>query len=234
MGTGYLSYRSPIKIASDLLWDRLTQLARDYASGKLVDIGCGTKPYETLFAPFVDSYFGVDAEGMRDVHYGAATRADLYTDCTNTGLESESFNTLLSTQVMEHVFDTEGYLRECSRLLKVGGMGIFTIPFVWQTHAEPYDFYRFTPYSISRLFESKGFEIVKLEPIGGAYATLMQTKLISIYCRPSTNLAYKIFRTIRNAIMIPLSNYLALHLDRFIQNDKLCLNYAVVVRKLGR
>lgn len=227
-----LSYWSPIKIASDLLWDKLAQLAREYSRGKLVDIGCGTKPYKALFVPFVDSYFGVDVEGVRDVHYGSATNADLYADCTDTKLDAESFDTLLSTQVMEHVLDTNAYLNECARLLKRGGVGIFTIPFVWQTHADPYDFYRFTQYSIAQLFEKHGFEIVQLNPLGGAYATLIQTKIISIYCRPSTNIVFRIFRTLRNAVMIPVSNYLALRLDKFIWNEKLCLNYAVVVRKL--
>jgi SAM-dependent methyltransferase len=146
-----ISYRSPIKITATLLKASLEQVAKQYAQGSLVDIGCGTKPYETVFSGYVTDYFGVDWEGASEVHYGAATKADLYADCTNTGLISESFDTLLSTQVMEHIYDTHAYLRECYRLLKKGGVGIFSVPFVWETHAEPFDYYRFTRYSLEAL-----------------------------------------------------------------------------------
>ena len=226
-----VSYWSPIKIASELLWTELAQLAASHAGGRLVDVGCGTKPYEALFAPYVTEYVGVDSEGASGSHYGAATRADVHADCSDTGLAAESFDTLLSTQVIEHIYDTHAFVRECSRLLKKGGTGIFTIPFVWQIHAEPYDFYRFTRYSIEKLFAQHGFTIVQIAPVGGAYATLLQTKIVSVYCRPSTNLAYRIFRTLRNAVMVPILNFLALNLDRLLWNDKLCLNYAVIVKK---
>src|SRR5689334_12693616 len=100
------SYWSPIKIASELLWAKLEQVASLYAKGRLVDVGCGTKPYESLFTPYITEYVGVDSEGSSGLHYGSATRADVYTDCTNTKLEAESFDTLLSTQVIEHIYDT--------------------------------------------------------------------------------------------------------------------------------
>jgi hypothetical protein len=96
-----MSYRLPIKITATLLRAELEQVANQYAQGRLVDIGCGPKPYEPIFSPYVTDYFGVDWEGASELHYGSATMADLYADCTNTGLDSESFDTLLSTQVME-------------------------------------------------------------------------------------------------------------------------------------
>lgn len=233
MSESGVSYRSDVKIASEFLWAGLARAAASHATGRLVDLGCGTKPYEKLFLPHVTQYFGVDWEGASGAHYGSATRADYFADCTDTKLEAESFDTLLSTQVMEHIYDTQAYLRESYRLLKKGGVGIFTVPFVWQTHAEPYDYYRFTRYSLEKLFEQHGFVVEEIEPLGGAYATLTQAKITALYCRPSRNLPYRIFRTIRNAVLIPVMNFMALHLDRMIWNEKLCLNYAVIVRKPG-
>ena len=228
-----VSYWSPIKIASELLWTKLEQVASLHAKGRLVDLGCGTKPYEPLFAPYITEYVGVDFKDASSLHYGAATRADVYADCTDTKLAAASFDTLLSTEVMEHIYDTHAYIQECGRLLKKGGTGIFTVPFVWQTHADPFDYYRFTKYSIKKLFEQHGFASIQIEPLGGAYATLAQTKIVSIYCRPSQCLPYRIFRTIRNAMMVPILNFLALRLDRMFWNDKLCLKYAVIVKKPG-
>ena len=189
-----VSYRSDEKITSELLWAGLTQAAATYAKGRLVDLGCGTKPYEPLFLPHVSEYFGVDSKEASSAHYGSATRADYFADCTDTKLEAESFDTLLSTQVMEHIYDTQAYLRESNRLLKKGGVGIFTVPFVWPTHAEPFDYYRFTRYSLETLFMEHGFTIEKIEPLGGAYATLIQMKITALYCRPSKNWPYRIFQ----------------------------------------
>jgi SAM-dependent methyltransferase len=226
-----VSYRSPVKIASELLWTAVARMAGKYASGRLVDVGCGTKPYEVLFRPHIASYFGIDWQGACEPHYGAATRADMYVDCLNTGLEAESFDTLLATQVMEHVFETETFLAECHRLLKTGGVGIFTVPFVWQVHGEPFDYFRFTKYALEKLFTNAGFRIESMEPIGGAYATLIQMKLISIYYRPLRSFFWRVARRLRNEMVIPVLNLMAIKLDKHYWNDSLCLNYVVVVRK---
>ncbi len=37
--------------------------AKAYISGRLIDIGCGTKPYVDLFKPYVTEHIGVDREG---------------------------------------------------------------------------------------------------------------------------------------------------------------------------
>lgn len=219
------------KIEGSLLQRWLGEAAPRYARGSLIDLGCGTRPYESLFAPHVSSYFGVDFGQTAEVHYGETTRADLYADCTDTGLDAGSFDTLLSTQVMEHIFDTRKYVAECHRLLRAGGVGIFTIPFMSECHAEPYDFYRFTRYSIQRLFEEQGFEIVELRPLCGAYATLIQGKILSVYFREPRHLLHRIYRKIRNTLWVPVLNFMALHLDRLFWNERLCLDYCVVVRK---
>jgi len=202
-----------------------------YASGRLIDVGCGTKPYESLFAPVVGSYLGVDYPQTMETNYGAQTKADIFAECLNTGLPDCSFDTLLSTQVMEHIYDTREFIRECNRILVPGGIGIFTIPFVWQCHSEPYDFYRFTKYSIRRLFSESGFEVLKIENLEGAYATLIQARIVSLLAREHMNLFVKIICRLRNLLLIPYLNYKAIHLDRVFYSDKMCLNYLLIVRK---
>lgn len=229
------SYWSPVKITSTLLLRRLAEAAPKHARGRLVDIGCGTKPYAALFAPHVESYFGVDFGATSDACYGDETKADLYIDGTDTKLPSESFDTLLSTQVLEHVLETDRFIAECHRLLAKGGKGIFTIPFAWECHAAPYDYFRFTRYSLEELFRRRGFRIVELSPIGGAYAALTQLRIVSLHTRglPGTlpYLPYRIARKLRNLVMLPVWNWAALHLDGLFWNDKFCLNYLLVVEK---
>lgn len=230
-GSASPSYWSPTKIASELALRCLAEAAPKHARGRLIDLGCGAKPYAPLFAPHVDSHFGVDFGGTAELHYGEKTKADLLVDGSETKLPSGSFDTILCTQVLEHVFDTRAFVAECHRLLAAGGKGIFTVPFLWQCHAEPNDFYRFTPHALRKVFEAQGFRVVELRPIGGAYAAILQTRIVSIHCREIKSLPYRVLRKAWNLLLLPILNWKALHLDRLFWNDKLCLNYLVVVAK---
>lgn len=225
------SYWSPTKIADELGYRCLAEAAPKHARGRLVDLGCGAKPYAALFAPHVSSHFGVDFGETSALHYGVATKADLLVDGTGTGLPAGSFDTLLCTQVLEHVLETEAFIAECHRLLAAGGKGIFTVPFVWQCHAEPNDFYRFARYALQALFERRGFRVVELSPVCGAYATLIQTRIVALHCREIKSLPYRAVRKLANLVRLPILNWKALHLDRLFWNDKLCLNYLLVVAK---
>ena len=228
-----ISWRSPTKITRNNILRHLKRLAPKYASGKLADLGCGVKPYHAIFEPFIKSYLGVDFAAAAEKNYGENTKADIYADCIDTKLESEIFDTILSTQVLEHISDPEKYVGECYRLLKRGGIGIFTIPFLWPLHSEPFDYYRFTKYALEKLFMAKGFDIIELGPMEGAYAALIQAKIISVYMRSAEkeSILRKIHRRMAGFFLVPFLNFKALYLDNLFWNDKLCLNYYLVVRK---
>jgi SAM-dependent methyltransferase len=226
-----ISYWSVVKIARFNILKGLKGAVK-YASGRLIDVGCGTKPYKSLFAPVVDSYLGVDYPQTMETNYGAQTKVDIFTDCSETGLRDCSFDTLLSTQVIEHIYDTRKFINECYRILTPGGIGIFTIPFVWQCHSEPYDFYRFTRYSIQRLFSESGFKVLKIENLEGAYATLIQARIVYLLGREHNNLCIKIICRLRNLLLVPYLNFKALHFDRVFYSDKLCLTYLLIVKKV--
>lgn len=225
------SYWSPVKVAGELARRGLARAAAAHACGRLVDLGCGAKPYRGLFAPYVTEHFGVDFAGTADLHYGAQTRADLLVDGTDTKLPGGSFQTLLCTQVLEHVYDAPAFVRECRRLLAPGGKGIFTVPFLWQCHAEPHDYLRYTRHGLRRLFEEGGLRVLELEPLGGAYAALIQTRIVSLDCRELANPVHRAARKAANLVRLPWLNWKALHLDRLFWNDKLCLNYLAVVAR---
>lgn len=227
-----ISYWSPIKIGSELLITAMKKTAPLYAKGKLIDLGCGTKPYESIFLGHIDSYFGVDSKPTAIVNYADKTKADLYCDCTDTKLPSESFDTVLSTQVLEQILEPEKYITESFRLLKEGSYGIFTILSVWQYHPGAFDYYRFTANSIKELFKRAGYEIIILEPLGGAYASLTQAKIVSLCLRKINNLFLKTLQKISNFMTVPILNWKALHLDKLFWNDKLPLYYLVVVKKV--
>lgn len=229
-----IPYWSPVKITRENLKRGLSYSRTKYAKGSLVDLGCGVKPYKAMFERVVEHYYGVDLKITAEKNYGEATKADLFADITNTGLPSEQFDTVFSTQALEHISDPKKLISEVVRLLKDGGICIMTIPMVWQLHSEPFDYFRFTKYGIKELFENNGLSILELFPLEGAYAALKQTKIVSLYlhCKKSNNFI-EFCRKIRNLICIPLLNFLALKFDKIFYNDKLCLNYLVIAKKMA-
>lgn len=142
---------------------------REHAKGEVLDIGCGNKPYEPLFTN-VSSYFGCD------VIQSSENKVDLLCLSTDIPLPDNSFDTVFSTQVLEHVEDHLKMLQESCRLLKPGGKVILSAPMVWEHHEVPYDFFRFTRYGLSYIFQKAGFIDISIKPNGGKWATLGQLK----------------------------------------------------------
>src|SRR5258708_494710 len=116
----------------------LREFASCFLSGRLVDIGCGPKPYERLLAPFIGEHIGVDhRNSLHD-----QSRVDLFGEAYKIPVEDESFDSALCTAVLEHLEEPELALRECHRVLKTGAYAIYSVPFIWHLHEEPRDFYR--------------------------------------------------------------------------------------------
>ena len=201
--------------------------AERYASGHLLDVGCGNKPYLEIFDNRVASYVGCDVIQSNE------NVVDRICPANDLSFDNETFETVFSTQVMEHVADFHGMVAECFRVLKNNGYGIFTIPFCWELHEEPYDFFRFTKYGLKELFKKYNFEIVEIKSNGGKWAALFQTAINIFF---STR-KYKTFRSrIIKLIFIHFRflyvyNRFAVWLDKKYFDDKLTLNYLVVVRK---
>jgi ubiquinone/menaquinone biosynthesis C-methylase UbiE len=150
------------------LEDALRYSARTYARGRLVDVGCGAKPWEPLFTPFVDEYLGVDiAESPNDLG-----KIDIYASAYEIPLPDQSADTVLLNEVLEHLERPAVALAEAHRLLRPGGHVIVDTPFSWPVHEPPRDFYRYSPYGLRFLLEEAGFEVVEVTPLAGAWTSL--------------------------------------------------------------
>src|SRR5450755_3801692 len=122
----------------------------------VLDVGAGKAPYRELFAHC--RYLTTDwthsvHERSRDVDFVASADA--------LPLEDEAIDAVLLTQVLEHVSDPAAALREAARVLRTDGTVYVTVPFVWELHELPYDFWRFTPASLEQLLTGAGF----VEPV---------------------------------------------------------------------
>lgn len=125
--------------------------------GKLLDFGCGSKPYKELFEK-ADEYIGIDLkiEGREENHQ----YVDKFYDGKVIPFDDNTFDSLLCTEVLEHVFNIEELLKEFNRVLKKGGKALITTPFMWEEHEMPYDFARYTTPALKHLYTKHGFEVV--------------------------------------------------------------------------
>lgn len=149
------------------LFADIKDAVEQYATGNVLDIGCGNKPYESLFKN-ITGYTGTDIIQSSD------QRVDVLCNSMDIPLQDGQYDTLFSTQVLEHVEDHLKMLQEGFRLLKSGGHIILTAPMAWEHHEVPYDFFRFTRYGLTYIFEKAGFEIKYIKANGGKWAFLGQ------------------------------------------------------------
>jgi SAM-dependent methyltransferase len=130
--------------------------------GKLLDFGCGRKPYENLFT--VSEYIGLDMEQTGHDHRNS--KVDVYYDGKHIPFPDESFDALFCSEVLEHVFDPELVLPEIRRVLKRDATALLTVPFCWNEHEVPFDYARYSTFGIKHLLEKNGFEVLEVKRSG--------------------------------------------------------------------
>lgn len=102
--------------------------------------------------------FGVDVVG--DVHQLSSL------------FPANHFSVVYSAALLEHVAAPWLVAAECAKVLQVGGIVVHVAPWVWPTHSEPNDFWRFSDQGLVRLFnESLGFRTIASGGSGGAVIT---------------------------------------------------------------
>lgn len=165
---------NPVYIQRRLLKEKIKKYA-SMITGDVLDFGCGSKPYKSLFT-HANSYSGSDI--LVSGHDHNDSEIDIIYDGSTLPLEGGSFDSAVSFEVFEHVFDIKHELSEIRRVLKPGGTLLITLPFVWEEHEIPYDFARYTSFGIRHVLESGGFEILSAEKTGGYILALNQTLII--------------------------------------------------------
>jgi SAM-dependent methyltransferase len=78
------------------------------------------------------------------------------------------FDTIIMSDVLEHIPQPEKLWGEMWRVLKPGGNVLLNVPFYYWLHETPYDFCRYTEFALRRFAEYSRFNILVLDAIGGA------------------------------------------------------------------
>lgn len=147
-------------------------------NGRLLDFGCGSKPYKKLFCN-VDEYVGVDIEN--EGHNHETEDVDFYYDGMTLPFKEAEFDAVLCSEVLEHVPDIDFTMGELNRVLVQGGKLLITVPFVWPEHELPYDFRRFTVNGLSQMVEKHGFKIQQVATSGSFFETITQMWMMYLH-----------------------------------------------------
>lgn len=147
----------------------LPRATRD--GGRVVDLGCGDRPYEPLIRARGWEYVACDlgGEGVIPIVPG-----------TPLSLPAGGARGVVSFQVLEHVWDLDWYLEECRRLLAADGWLLLSTHGTWLYHPHPQDYRRWTRDGLERELQTRGFETEKVLGIVGPLAWTTQFRLLGL------------------------------------------------------
>jgi SAM-dependent methyltransferase len=153
------------RLMADLIADAYSKNLRQYAKGKLLDLGCGKVPLFLAYENYITDNICVDWENT--LHKNEYL--DFEHNITKIlPFNDEEFDTIILSDVLEHIPKPELLWNEMSRILSKGGRIIINVPFYYWIHEHPYDYYRYTEFALRRFVESSGLRLLQLKSIGGA------------------------------------------------------------------
>ena len=192
-----------------------------HKDSKILDLGAGRLFYRNILKKYSNNYESIDFDKTHpDLDFIGTT--------SNTKLKSNSFDVIFCSQVLEHVPDSFESFKEIKRILKPNGIAIISVPFLMFLHNEPYDYFRYTKYSLNKFSEDNGFKILELKEVGGLFGffgIIFSTLLLGVFWRIPV-LKYLFY------FVNLLIQYALLFLDKITNNAKMFpSNYLLVVRK---
>lgn len=146
--------------------------------GKVLDIGCGQSPYRYLLNASATEYKGIDVVEASSFDY-VNNDITLF-DGEIIPFEDNTFDAIICTEVLEHVYNYQTLVDEMYRVSKPNARAIITIPFSARYHYIPYDFFRYTPSALEKIFSK--FSKMEITPRGTDVLSIC-AKIIVLFFR---------------------------------------------------
>jgi len=134
---------------------------------RLLDYGCGGKPYRSLFSRKFAEYVGADISQSEGADLVLGKKGEI-------PVEGGSFDCVLSSQVLEHVEDPFRYLREAHRVLRSEGRLIISTHGIWHYHPDPQDYWRWTLDGLQHELRRAGFRPLTIHGVFGIESCALQ------------------------------------------------------------
>jgi SAM-dependent methyltransferase len=135
---------------------------------RVLDAGAGEGRYAHWFPR--QRYTGVDlAIGDSAWNY---SNLDAVCDLTALPFPDRCFDAVLNVVTLEHIREPAAALREMARILRPGARLLLIVPFEWEVHQDPHDYFRFTKYGLEYLLQGAGYVHPDIRPVGGYFRLL--------------------------------------------------------------
>lgn len=190
----------------------------DRCYGKLVSVGCGNKPYRNYFK-HVDKYIGVDI---------ANNGADIIANAKFLPIKSDSIDTVLCNQVIEHDPEPDKIITEIHRILKEESVLILSAPQMGRLHGEPNDYYRYTKWGLKYLFKKNDMKVEVIKSHGGIFRAIgshLNFFIIDYFGKR------KCIKSILRYTIINMNSFIFNFLDNLIVWEKDTLGYNIIAKK---
>ena len=125
--------------------------------GVVLDVGAKDSPYRRHLV--AGRYMTLDLD--------PGSQPDICADLCAIPWESDYFDLVLATEVLEHLAEPARAVAEMGRILKPGGACVLTTRFMYMYHPDPADYYRFTADSLAYLF--RDFAEAEVIPHGNGF-----------------------------------------------------------------
>jgi SAM-dependent methyltransferase len=153
---------------SRVLFDMLQR----YSSGVVLDVG-GWEFVKTIQDRGVNYDEWIVVEPDTDRLYSTGPNVSLlHGDGCMLGVASNSIDTVVSLQVLEHVFEPIVMMEELARVLKPGGHGVLLLPTTSTMHLAPHFYYNFSRFWIYEAIRRSKLEIVEFKALGGIWSSM--------------------------------------------------------------
>jgi SAM-dependent methyltransferase len=164
-GIPLINKSKTVSILSNRLFLEAMKEVINHAKGELLDVGCGESPFYPLFLQTINSYVKTDV-------LTSPGGPDLYSEISALPFKDNTFDTILCTHVLEHVYDPFCAFHEMKRALRRGGVIIIGTPLIYWIHEAPVDYLRYTKYFYQKIAKMYDFEIIFLKEVGGIFSVL--------------------------------------------------------------
>jgi SAM-dependent methyltransferase len=200
-------------------------------TGKILDFGCGAKPYVQYFK-HAEEYIGLDIETSGHAHTNE--HIDVFYDGKTIPFDTNHFDAVFSSEVFEHVFNLETVLPEICRVMKPKGKLLFTCPFAWPEHEAPYDFARYSSFGIKAVIERNGFRVLEQYKTGHFFQVAMQYCIFYLFCFLPKKPAF-IYYFLHQVLILPFLLFTLLVsfiLPKRMKRKDLYFNNVLIVEKI--
>ncbi|MBP9150859.1 MAG: class I SAM-dependent methyltransferase [Flavobacteriales bacterium] len=164
--------KNEVKVSSRLMAARVAltyQKHLGHVKGRLIDLGCGKVPFYELYKNNITSCTCVDWSNSVHKNEFLDQECDLTKELP---FESASYDTVILSDVLEHIPRPQILLGEISRILDKDGVLLMNVPFFYPLHERPYDYFRYSEFALKMFIEEAGMQVCVLEPLGGSFEVL--------------------------------------------------------------